>query len=116
MDPIQKVMELYAKYESNDYMLNRLNSHIFTILPNTLELEHENYNERTLRTNALQSMQETFIKVFLDKHKYYHIPSSGHYYEYVDDTYTICKEDDIHYKLLSTISEDRSLMDWKYKT
>lgn len=116
MDPIQKVIELYAKYESNDYMLNRLNSHIFTILPNTLELENENYNERTLRTNALQTMQETFIKVFLDKHKYYYISSSGHYYEYVDDTYIICKEDDIHYKLLSTISEDRSLMDWKYKT
>ena len=116
MDPIQKVMELYAKYESNDYMLNRLNSHIFCILPNTLEIENEHYNERILRTNTLQSMQETFIKVFLDKHKYYHIPSSGHYYEYADDIYTICKEDDIHYKLLSTISEDRSLMDWKYKT
>lgn len=53
---------------------------------------------------------------FLDKHKYYYIASSGFYYEYIDDTYIIRKEDDIHYKLLSTISEDRSLMDWKYKT
>lgn len=111
-----KIAELYKKYESNEYMLNRLNTHVFTILPNTLELENDNYNERMLRTNALQTMQETFIKVFLDKHKYYYIASAGYYYEYIDDTYMIRKEDDIHYKLLSTISEDRSLMDWKYKT
>lgn len=116
MDPNEKIAELYKKYESNEYMLNRLNTHLFTILPNTLEMENENYAERILRTNALQTMQETFIKVFLDKHKYYYIASSGYYYEYIDDTYIIRKEDDIHYKLLSTISEDRTLMDWKYKT
>lgn len=64
MDPNIQISELYKKYQSNEYMLNRLNTHLFTILPNTLEIENEHYNERTLRTNALQTMQETFIKVF----------------------------------------------------
>ena len=112
----EKISELYAKYESNEYMLNRLNSHLLTILPNTLDLEHENYKERASRTLSLQTMQETFIKVFLDKHKYYYLYASGFYYEYLGDSFCVRKEDDIHYKLLSTISEDRTLMDWKYKT
>jgi hypothetical protein len=113
---VGKISELYAKYESNEYMINRLNSHLLTILPNTLELEHENYKDRSMRTSTLQIMQETFIKVFLDKHKYYYLYASGFYYEYVGDSFCVRKEDDIHYKLLSTISEDRTLMDWKYKT
>ena len=116
MDAFEKISDLYKKYESNEYMLNRLNIHLLTILPNTLELEYENYKDRATRTLSLQTMQETFIKVFLDKHKYYYLYASGFYYEYVDDSFCIRKEDDIHYKLLSTISEDRTLMDWKYKT
>jgi hypothetical protein len=115
-DAFEKLSELYKKYDSNEYMLNRLNTHILTILPNALELEYENYKDRATRTLSLQTMQETFIKVFLNKHKYYYLYASGFYYEYVDDSFCIRKEDDIHYKLLSTISEDRSLMDWKYKT
>jgi hypothetical protein len=113
---IERLSELYKKYESNEYMLNRLSVHLLTILPNTLDLEYENYKERVSRTLSLQTMQETFIKVFLSKYKYYYLYASGFYYEYVDDSFCIRKEDDIHYKLLSTISEDRTLMDWKYKT
>jgi hypothetical protein len=116
MNVFEKINALFKKYESNDYMTNRLNMHIDTILPNTLELEFENYKERLSRTSALQTTQETFIKVFLNRHKYYYLHASGFYYEYVDDSYYIRKEDDIHYKLLSTISEDRVLMEWKYKT
>lgn len=112
----EKIEALFKKYESNDYMTNRLHLHIDTILPNTLELELENYKERLSRTSALQTTQETFIKVFLNRHKYYYLHATGFYYEYVDDSYHIRKEDDIHYKLLSTISEDRVLMEWKYKT
>ena len=112
----EKVEALFKKYESNEYMTNRLNIHIDTILPNTIEMEFETHKDRLLRTSSLQNTQETFIKVFLNKHKYYYLHASGFYYEYVDDTYYIRKEDDIHYKLLSTISEDRVLMDWKYKT
>ena len=117
MDSIHdKIDELYKKYESNEYMLNRLNNHITTILPNTLELENTNYNERQTRTNTLQTVQETFIRVFLNKNKYYYLCSSGLYYEYADNTYCVRKEDDIIHKLLTAISEDRTLMDWKYKT
>ena len=117
MDNVFEKMEaLFKKYESNEYMTNRLNVHIDTILPNALEIEFENYKDRLLRMSSLQTTQDTFIKVFLNKHKYYYLHTSGFYYEYVNDSYYIRKEDDIHYKLLSTISEDRTLMDWKYKT
>ena len=116
MSITDKLKELMEKYESNEYMINRLHHHINHILPNTLEAENDNYNDRIQRTNILQTTQETFIKVFLDKHKYYYLSSSGNFYEYADNTYVIIKEDDILHKLLTTISEDRVLMDWKYKT
>lgn len=116
MNALEKLTALFKKYETNEYMTTRLNAHIDSILPNILDTEFENYKERAMRTSTLQTMQETFIKVFLNKHKYYYLHASGLYYEYADDSYYVRKEDDIHYKLLSTISEDRQLMDWKYKT
>jgi len=111
-----KIIELYQKYETNEYMTNRLNIHIHNMLSTTLEMENTHYNERSVRTNLLQTTQEMFIKIFLDKNKYYYLNSTGCFYEYANNDYYICKEDDIQYKLLSTISEDRALMDWKYKT
>ena len=42
--------------------------------------------------------------------------SNNFFYEYNDNHYFIVKEDDVIHKLLSSISKDRILMQWKYKT
>jgi hypothetical protein len=44
------------------------------------------------------------------------LQNNNFFYEYDGEKYLIVKEDDVIHKLLSTISSDRVLLQWKYKT
>jgi hypothetical protein len=105
---------MFEKYKDNEYMLQRLINHITTILPNTLETELMNHEKRIVRQNFLSNEQQLFIQVFLSKNRYFYMNNC--FYEYDSRQYTIVKEDDIIHNLLSSISKDRTLLEWKYKT
>jgi hypothetical protein len=109
------INELNTKYKDNPYMLQRLETHLFN-LPNTLEQENKKYDERVSRFNELTLEQDNFYKVFLSKHQYFYMPYNSIYYEYDGKTYKIIKDDDIHYQLLSTITDEGKLIQWKHKT
>lgn len=109
------INELNIKYKDNPYMIQRLETHLFN-LPNTLEQENKKYDERVSRFNELTLEQDNFYKVFLSKHKYFYMPYNSIYYEYDGKTYKIIKDDDIHYQLLSTITDEGKLIQWKHKT
>jgi hypothetical protein len=114
---IDKVVQLFNKYENNEYMLNRIYTHIINYLPNSLENEHKNYDTRIKRNSYLSSKQQIFIQVFLSKNKYFYLSNNcGFFYEYNNTNYHIIKEDDIIHKLLSSISKERVLLEWKHKT
>jgi hypothetical protein len=106
---------LLTKYKDNTYILNRLEYHI-TTLDSTLEAELKNYEQRLDRTNMLTNKQQLFIQVFLNKHQYYYLSSNNCFYEYNGIHYSVIKEDDILHELLTSISKDKTLMEWKYKT
>ena len=103
-------------YKDNEYMIQRIYNHIVTYLPNTLENELKNHEKRVIRNNYLTNEQQIFIQVFLSKNKYFYLSNNNFFYEYDGERYLIIKEDDVIHKLLSTISKDRVLMQWKYKT
>jgi hypothetical protein len=109
------INELHTKYKDNPYMIQRLETHLFN-LPNTLEQENKKYDERVSRFNELTLEQDNFYKVFLSKHQYFYMPYNSIYYEYDGKTYKIIKDDDIHYQLLSTITDEGKLIQWKHKT
>jgi len=109
------ISELNQKYKDNSYMLQRLETHIFN-LPNILEQENKKYDERVSRFNELSLEQDNFYKVFLSKHQYFYMPYNSIYYEYDGKTYKIINDDDIHYQLLSTITDEGKLIQWKHKT
>jgi hypothetical protein len=113
---IEQIISLFEKYEDNDYITQRIHTHIVSYLPNTLENEMKNHEKRVSRNNYLTNEQQTFIQVFLSKHQYYYLHNNNLFYEYNGKNYFIVKEDDIIHKLLSSISKDRVLLDWKYKT
>jgi hypothetical protein len=96
-------------------MLQRLESHLFD-LPDILDRENKKYDERVSRFNELTLEQDNFYKVFLSKYQYFYMPYNSIYYEYDGKTYKIIKDDDIHYKLLSTITDEGKLIQWKHKT
>jgi len=111
----QMINELNIKYKNNSYMLNRLETHLLN-LPNMLEQENKRYDERVSRFNELTLEQDNFHKVFLSKHQYFYMPYNNIYYEYDGKTYKIVKDDDIHHNLLSTITDEGKLIQWKHKT
>jgi hypothetical protein len=116
LDQITTMIEsLKNKYKDNSYMLNRLETHLSN-LPTMLEQENKRYDERVSRFNELTLEKDNFHKVFLSKHPYYYMPYNNIYYEYDGKTYKIVKEDDIHHNLLSTITDEGKLIQWKHKT
>jgi hypothetical protein len=68
------------------------------------------------RNHFLTNEQQIFIQIFLSKNQYYYLNTNGYFYEYDGKNYFIVKEDDITHKLLSSISKERVLLDWKHKT
>jgi len=107
---------LFEKYENNPYMFQRLCFHLTNILPTTLESEDKNHEKRIQRNKFLTSEQQQFIQVFLSKNQYYYLPNNSCFYQYNGKHYSAIKEDDIQHQLLTTISKDRTLMEWKQKT
>jgi hypothetical protein len=113
---LQSIEQLFLKYENDNYMTQRIQSHVITYLPNTLENELKNHEKRVNRNMFLTNEQQIFIQVFLSKNQFYYLPNNNYFYEYDGNEYTIVKEDDVIHKLLSSISKDRTLLDWKHKT
>jgi hypothetical protein len=113
---LHTITELFKKYENNEYMLQRIHNNVVNYLPNTLEYEQKNYEKRLNRTTYLTNEQQIFIQVFLSKNQYFYLPNNNYFYEYNGKDYLIVKEDDIIHKLLSSISKDRVLLQWKHKT
>ena len=112
----ETIINLIQKYNGNEYMLQRIYNHVVTYLPNTLDNELKNHEKRVNRYTYLTNEQQNFIQVFLSKNNFYYLPNNNFFYEYTGEKYLIVKEDDVIHKLLSTISKDRVLMQWKYKT
>ena len=111
-----KIATLYEKYKDNPYMAARLKYHINNILPVTLENEDKNHEKRIERAQFLSQEQQQFIQIFLSKNQYFYLPGNNCFYQYNGKNYITIKEDDIQHNLLSNISKDRTLMQWKYKT
>jgi hypothetical protein len=113
---INSLNNLFDLYENNEYMLQRIHTQVVNYLPNTLKNELLNHEKRANRNYFLSHEQQIFIQVFLSKNKYYYLHNNNYFYEYDDKNYFIVKEDDIIHKLLSSISKERILLDWKHKT
>jgi hypothetical protein len=115
-DCLSTVEKLYERYKDNEYMLQRIYNHVHVYLPNTLAHEEKNHEKRQNLNSYLSEEQQIFMQVFLSKNNYYYLSSNNFYYEYNGIDYFIVKEDEILHKLLSTISKERTLLQWKYKT
>lgn len=113
---LKTLNSLFDIYQQNDYIIQRIYNHIVVNLPNTLKTESLNHQKRQNLNSYLTEEQHIFTQVFLNTHNYYYLSNIGLFYEYNGHDFLIIKEDDIIHKLLSTISKDKTLMQWKYKT
>jgi len=109
------IQDLFELYKDNEYMTQRLIARLKN-LPLVLQMEAKHHEKRLLRTDYLTNEQKQFIQVFLSENQYFYLHNKNSFYYYDNITYKLIKEDNIQHKLLSSISKDRTLMDWKYRT
>jgi len=108
------INDLYSKYENNSAILDKLIQSIEN-LPNLLENTNNTIIERAERKSKLESDSETFIHKFLHNNKFYYNTTSELFFEYRNNKYMLIKEDDVQHCILSTLSTNKSLTDWKHK-
>jgi hypothetical protein len=112
---LDKVSELNELYKDNEIIHQKLVNYILNILPETLETTNNTLKKREERKSTLENESEKFVQRFLNNNKYYYHSTSELFFEYKENKYTIVKEDDVQHTILKSISENKVLMDWKYK-
>lgn len=112
---INTIETLFENYKNNNYMMQRLYNHIYK-LPQLLETENKKNDERNIKTNELIIEQNTFYISFLEKYKFFYLPATSRFYEYDGTHYKIVDENNAIHCILSNISLNPKLLQWKYKT
>lgn len=111
------INDIIDKCKEDKYMRSRLLIHLKDILPNALENEYKTHKENEKRKELLEQELHSFQTYFLATNLYYFLPSNSSFYIYDGTDYKYIKEDDIIYKVLSTVTYDnKDLIDWKHKT
>jgi hypothetical protein len=108
------VNDLFIKYQNNPTIREKLVQTIEN-LPTFLENANNTILERAERKSKLESDSETFIHKFLHNNKFYYNTTSELFFEYKNNKYMLVKEDDVQHCILSTLSTNKALTDWKHK-
>ena len=112
----QLLDNLIEKYEKNEYVYGRLCNYIEKLLPVALENSVINYKQREERKKQLTCDKDEFTNRFLNKNNYFYCTHSELFLHYDGIHFKVYNEDDIHHQILSTITNEQNLMDWKHKT
>lgn len=116
-DDLHSVVDrLNIKYTNDPYMLTRLTSFIHNQLPNIMESIDLQRQQRVVRIETLNVEFDSFIKSFMTNNKYFYVSSTEKFFYYDGLHYKLYSEDGILYHILTSITNDRNLMSWKYKT
>ena len=113
---MQIVHNLYEKYKNDEKIINKINVFIEQ-LPKTIENTDTNLQFKQLRKDKLTSESEIFINSFLNQKniEYFYITNTNTFIKYNNQHYEICKEDDLQYHILSSLSKNKQLASWKHK-
>ena len=107
---------LIEKYEKNEYVYGRLCNYIEKLLPVALENSVTICKQREERKKQLTSDKDEFTSRFLQKNNYFYSSQSELFLHYNGVHFKAYSEDDIQHQILSTITNEQSLMEWKHKT
>jgi len=106
---------LIEKYKSNDYVYGRLINYIENLLPTALENDNSLQKQREERRNQLSANRDEFTTRFLKKNNYYYSAQTELFLHYDGLHFVIHSEDDIQHQILTTISSEKCLREWKHK-
>lgn len=113
---IKQLQTLNKLYIGNDFMHDKLHSYIQNNLPNIMKNIMNSNDERVSRNNELNLEFHTFIRKYLNENKYFYVSVTDRFYIYDGINYKVTNEDAILHHILTTITKERNLLAWKYKT
>ena len=111
-----QIQSLFLKYSDDPYMFSKTHHYIINLLPNVLDSMKQNHLDRTARIIEMTADQDLFIQSFLTNNQYFYMTTNEKFFYYDRLHYQYINDDDILYRILSSISRDRHLMSWKQKT
>jgi hypothetical protein len=106
---------MIEKYKNNDYVFGRLINYIENLLPTVLENASETQKQREERRIQLSANRDEFTLRFLEKNRYFYSSQTELFLHYDGLHFVIHSEDDIQHQILSTISSEQCLREWKHK-
>jgi hypothetical protein len=110
------VNELLEKYRNDSYMIAKLHNYVCIQLPTILENIKRTHEERQQRIAELTVEQDEFIERFLNTHRYFYVSTTEKFVSYDGTRYEITSEDNVLHHILTTITSEKQLMDWKQRT
>jgi hypothetical protein len=113
---IETIENICEKYQDDPYMIYKTENFICNQLPIILQTIEKNHAERVQRIEDMTIEQDSFMQSFLSNNRYFYAPSTENFFYYDGVHYLNITEDAVLYNILSSISRDRQLMSWKYKT
>ena len=106
---------LIDKYSDNDYVEGRLHNYIENLLPTALENAVRTHQKREERKLKLTCFKTEFTERFMHKNNYFYSQPKDLFLHYDGTHFVIYKEDDIQHQVLTTITKEQSLKEWKHK-
>jgi hypothetical protein len=111
-----KLLDIQIKKCADDsYLLGRLRSFLDTLLPSHLNKAADSRELRAKRRSQLEKEEARFTQEFLLKHRYAFSSPTELFFKYDGVNLSIYSEDDVLHDILTLISENRSLTQWKHK-
>lgn len=110
------ITEIFQQYENDPYMVQRVQNYICNQLPGVFRNMADARIQRAVRAEELTVEYGAFIHTFLATNRYFYMPQTETFFYYDGTNYKPYSEDGILHHILTTITRDRSLMSWKYKT
>ena len=107
--------KMIEKYSNNEYVFGRLINYMEHLLPTSLENATELHKQREDRRNQLSANRDEFTLRFLEKNRYFYSSQTELFLHYDGLHFVIHSEDDIQHQILSTISSEQCLREWKHK-
>jgi hypothetical protein len=110
------IIELFDKYQHDPYMQAKLHNYVCVQLPTIMENIKRTRDERQQRIAELTIEQDEFIERFLNMHRYFYVSTTEKFVSYDGKKYEITTEDNILHHILTTITSEKQLMEWKQRT
>ena len=110
------IKSLYEKYKDNPFMTAKTDNFICQQLPVILQNIEKTHVEQAQRITELNTEQDAFIQTFLANNRYFYVSNTDNFFYYDGTNFVNVTEDEVIHNVLTSISRDRSLMSWKYKT